>query len=554
MSDLPAPRLTGATPAPSLGGFDSGAMMDRVKNFAAQPAVRKMLPWFAGAAGIGLTALAWAALSAPPQRVLYAQLDDLGRAEVAASLDQAGIEYTIDAATGAMTVAEDDLHRARMMAAANGSAPVPNSGTTLIDSLPIGASRTLEGDRLRAAQEHELQLTIMELDGIEAVRVHLAKPERSVFIKQDADPSASVMLRLHRGASLTDDQVAAIANLVAAAVPGMQPDAVKIVDQRGRLLSSLASQGSDGLDLQARMEAKLRAQLTQLLTPIAGANGFATEVQVELDMSERTSARESYDKDGVIRRESTSSSATMAAQAIGVPGVLANAPPADADAVERAPEGTEADGSADTLGQRSADRTFELDREVSVTSMSPGQMRRVSVAVVIDEQALPGLKDADIAKIEELVAAAIGANRERGDQVSVVSRKFRPAAIGETPFWEASWFATALRNGVALIAAVMFLVFGVRPLVKSLNAGSGAKTTVQRADPSGDPPEALDGGAIEPEHSDTTTGQDNHARTAFAQKVDLVRRISREQPDDALHALRAMLSAPEPTSSEGQAA
>src|SRR5690606_39295100 len=101
---------------------------------------------------------------------------------------------------------------------------------------PMGASRTLEGDRLRAAQERELMLTIMEIEGVEAVRVHLARPERSVFVREDAPPSASFMVRMARGRQLSESQVSDVDNLGAASVPGLAIEAVRIVDQHGRLL------------------------------------------------------------------------------------------------------------------------------------------------------------------------------------------------------------------------------------------------------------------------------------------------------------------------------
>ena len=268
----------------------AAAGLDKARGLLGQPGVRRMLPWFAGLGGLGLAALTWAMVVPAPQRMLYSTLSDGERAEVAAALDTAGIAYQIDGATGAVTVGEDDLYRARMTVASQGALALPETGVELIDSLPMGASRTLEGDRLRAAQERELQLTIMEIDGVEAVRVHLAKADRSVFVRDTSDPTASVMLRLKGGQQLTAAQVTAIANLVAASVSGLTPDKVRIVDQNGRLLNDPANPDMDTLDLQARTEEKLREQLAALLTPMVGAGRFSTEVQVELDMNEQTSA------------------------------------------------------------------------------------------------------------------------------------------------------------------------------------------------------------------------------------------------------------------------
>src|SRR5690606_4566357 len=152
-----------------------------------------------------------------------------------------------------------------------------------------------------------------------------------------------------------------------------------IVDQHGRLLSQPSSQNSDRLELQSRMESKLRAQVAQLLTPMFGEGNFSSEIQVELDMNEVTSARESYDKEGAIRRETQQESQTVGGAAIGVPGVLSNSPPADAQAQPGAPDGTPVVAPrAPTTGESSATRTYELGREVAVSNTAPGSVRRLS--------------------------------------------------------------------------------------------------------------------------------------------------------------------------------
>ncbi|MFN3553346.1 MAG: flagellar M-ring protein FliF, partial [Novosphingobium meiothermophilum] len=181
-------------PAPSafaaLSDPAGGSLGARARAFLAQPPVRRALPWFAGASAAGVSAVLWLAMAPAPQRVLYSQLSDGERAEVIASLDKAAIAYRIDNATGAITVGEDDLYKARMAAASDGAIATPETGIQMLDKLPMGASRGLEGQRLKAARERELELTMMEIDGVEAVRVHLAEPEKSVFVRENVPPSA----------------------------------------------------------------------------------------------------------------------------------------------------------------------------------------------------------------------------------------------------------------------------------------------------------------------------------------------------------------------------
>lgn len=534
-----APQGAGAPPPgrnsvlePLTNG--EGNMGQRALAFAAQPLVRKVLPWFVGIAGLGVAALLWSTLAPGPQRVLYSSLDDASRASVVATLDQAGIDYQINNNTGALSVSESDVYRARMLVAADGSIAAPETGSEMLDNLPLGASRTLEGDRLRAAQERELMLTIQEIDGVESVRVHIAKAERSVFVRDDVAPSASIMVRMAPGRQLSDSQVAAIVNLVSGSVPGLSVDAVRVVDQHGSLLTSKREgAGSERLDLQSQMEAKLTAQVDQLLSPMIGASAFSSQVQVELDMNEVTSARESYDKDGVVRRETTQQSSTSQAPASGIPGATANTPPADPQAAERAPQDTPPAEATPTVGDKSATRTYELGREVSVSNLTPGAIEHVSVAVAIDKNAMKGANAADIKKIEELVSAAVGARAERGDKVTVVMRPFSEVTMEEPPFYETTWFAMIVRNAVALLAVLLVLLLGVRPALKMLK-GKGAKADKNEL-PAADGMQAL---------LPTAASFDREDLDA---QIQLAQRIAREQPDDAVQALRRMLAEPVPS-------
>jgi flagellar M-ring protein FliF len=536
MSDL----VPAGAPAPSLlapltdpGG---GSTLTRLRNFAGQGPVRRMLPIFLGLSALGGVALTYATLAPAPQRVLYAQLSDNERAGIVDALDKANIAYQINNDTGSLSVNEDDLYKARMVVASDGALATPQSGSDMLDNLPMGASKALEGERLRGARERDLMLTIMEIDGVEAVRVHLAEAERSVFVRENLPPSASVMVRLTRGRQMSDSQVTAIVNLVAASVPGLTPEAVRVVDQHGRLLSEKGSTDGDRLELQSRMENKLRDQVSQLLTPMLGQGNFSSEIQVDLDMDQVTSARESYDKDGVVRSETQEQSqSTAPAAAAGVPGALSNTPPPQPTASPGPPQGTPAPvaGAAapQVSGESSSTRTFELGREVAVANTTPGKLKRVSVAVAISQAAMKNAKAADIDQIKQLVSAAVGADAQRGDQVAVVLRKFEPVVAEPPEFYEQPWFATVLRNAVALIAVLLVLLLGVRPLIKAF-----------RRDPADSPAQAGEvpllpsaGGGMLP----AASGMDP---AILNQQVGLAQRLVEERPDNALAALRQMLN------------
>lgn len=541
-ADPPAPSQSLLAPFTDPAG---GPALTRLGSFARQGPVRRALPWFTGVAALGVAALTWAMLSSAPQRVLYSELNDAERAAVVESLDKAGIAYAIDRTSGTLTVGEDDLYKARMLVASDGALARPDTGPAALDAMPLGASRTLEGERLRAARERELMLTIQQIDGVESVRVHLAQAERSVFVRDNIAPSASVMLRLARGRTLSDSQVRAVVNLVSGSVPGLTPDRVRVVDQHGRLISEAKSQDSDRLELQARMEEKLRMQVAALLTPMLGEGNFTSEIQVDIDMDEVTSARETYDKDGGVVRTETTAESTSAGQApaIGVPGALSNTPPPPPDAVPGPPQGQPAaNGAAPVNGEASSSRTYELNREVAVSNRGPGQVRRVSVAVAISGAAMKGARAADIEQVKSLVSAAVGADPRRGDQVAVVVRKFEAAQIEALPFWEAPWFAMLVRNGVALLAVLMVLLLGVRPLVRALTRDLAPRPAADpEATPAGAEPERI---AFEPVVPDPRTGKVD--AQALSRQVGMAQRLVAEKPEAAVHALRQMLGSGQP--------
>jgi flagellar M-ring protein FliF len=504
--------------------------LERLRGLAAQPAARRALPWLVGAGALGAVALTWATLAPAPQRVLYSELGDAERAAVTSTLDSGGIAYSIDSQTGVLSVGEDDLYRARMLVAQDGGVTVP-AGDAALDSMPMGASRTMEGERLRGARERELMLTIQEIEGVEAVRVHLAEAARSVFVRDNAPPSASVMVRMARGRQLSESQVAAVVNLVAGSVPGMSADAVRVIDQHGRLVSSPGGGAdSDRLELQGRMEAKLRAQLDQLLTPMLGANMFTSEIQIELDLDEVTRARESYDKDGVVRSESQAQSQSAGSNALagGVPGVLSNTPPPASQVRAGPPQATVVPGApapnSASNGESSTTRTYELGREVSVANAAPGRVKRLSLAVAISQAAMKKSKPADLEAIKALVGAAAGIDPARGDQIQVMVRPFEPISEEAAPVYEAPWFAMAVRYVVALIGVVLVLLLGVRPLVRALKRqpGEAAATTAPVA-------------ALPQSPADSAV---------LGRQVGLAQRIVEEKPEDALVALRQMLGTP----------
>lgn len=537
-TDAPVPATSGSTANP----------LKQMGDLFAQPAVKRSLPLIFMLGLIGAAALAWMMLSTPPQRVLFANLPESDKAAVAQALDAASIANGIDG-SGSITVAEDDYHKARMLLAGQDLPKAAPGGYALLDNMPMGASRAVEGERLRQARETELARSIGAIDTVAEARVHLATPEASVFVRDKAEPSASVIVKLQPGRTLSDAQVRSIVNLVASSVPGMKPDAVTIVDQLGELLSKSGQEASAGdarIDFQNRVEDKVRQQLVTLLTPLLGAGNFSAEVQAEVDLDESQATRESYDKEGtVVRAEQgnwTGAPRDGAAAPGGIPGALSNVAPAPSTVATPTPGAPAQAGQPATPtaapGMKQSDsfnRTYSNGREVSVTRNMPGSIKRLSVAVLLREEPGKPRGQVEIRQIDELVKAAVGYKAERQDQITVVSRKFSTNAAAEAegiPFYETPWFAMVARNVTALVIALLVLLLGVRPLARALmrrrddargaGAPMGAADGVQLPTPVS--PQMLSGSGL-----------------SLGDRVGLVRDFTRENPARAALAVRDMI-------------
>lgn len=582
MSDS-APSASPALPAVSggplaRGGLDS--VKARLTGIMGQPAVARSLPMLGLIGVVGAAALAWTALREPPQRDLFRGLPDADKAAVVDILDKNAVPYRFDKSNGSITVAEDDYFKAKMTLASAGLPKSAPDGSSMIDNMPMGASRAVEGEKLRSAREMDLARTIEAIDVVESARIHLAVEPPSVFLRERTKPQASVMLRLAQGRTLSDDQVNAIVHLVASSVPNLAPENVSVVDQNGNLLSRV--DGAEGetdrqIAVQTRIEERYRQAITALLTPIVGAGKFSTEVHAEVNFNERQATRETYPQDEArLRAETGTWQATKPGEgdgangeAGGIPGALSNQAPAPAQAgtqaanVQEAAAGANTDpASASANGQtvpelapvrtqESYNRNFELGREVSVTREAVGTVKRLSVAVALDNgpDGKPR-KAEDIAALEALVKSAVGFDQGRGDSVALTSRGFVKVddSVAAAPFYEAEWFRTLTRN-LSALAVVAVLIFGIgRPMLKKWNEGkkpadpatAGAARPMQQAALGKEISQELLRSAQE--NPDQTITLDMISSTPdYAQRADLIRNFVKQDPDRAALVVRDLL-------------
>lgn len=552
--DQPAPQNLQPISASVTNSYANAGVMQRISAFFAQPAVAKSLPLIGFLAIVALAAMAWLALREPPQRDLFRGLPDDDKAAVAAALQTSNIAYQIDNATGALTVSEDAYHAAKLSLAAQGLPRSAPDGDTLISSMPMGASRAVETEKLRTARELDLARTIESFDSVRSARVHLALEPPSIFVRDRNEPAASIMLQLGGGSRLADSQVQAIVHLVASSVPGLSAERVSVADQNGRLLSRPGMGSGEGtseqLGVQERVEERYRRTLTALLTPMLGQGNFAAEVMAEIDFDEKQATRESFPADGARLRSENGSWANEPGQkqAFGIPGTIAAEPPAETEVTETPPVPTPEELQEEKEKTKTSERyarNFELGREVSVTKEASGTVQRVSVAVALrNPKKGKSYSAEEMAAIESLVKGAIGFDEARGDQVAISSRDFPTAeAIAEEAWYESSWVALLVRNVSALFVALA-LIFGIgRPLLKrraELADKADEQRQQQKSQIAGEISGALDR-QLETKPGEPVTIDMIMAAQNYQSRATLVQNFVRQNPEHATLVVRDLL-------------
>lgn len=401
------------------------------------------------------------------------------------TLDANTANYRIDPNTGVILVRADDLASIRLRLAAAGVTRYDGTGYELLDEeQSLGTSQFMEANRVKRSQEGELQRTIMSFRNVKTARVHIAIPERSVFIRSTNKPTASVFLSLNSGGGLSEIQIEAIANLVASSIPELNVDDVTIVDQRGNLLSKKETNfGLEMADQQFQYARKFEASLVDrvrgILSPIVGFDGFQAEVTADIDFTQLEQAAESYDPSTqVLRSEQTLDERLAGSDATGgIPGALANQPPANGVLTDNLNIGNQTAEALSGNRRQTATRNYELGRQVSYTNHDPVAINRISVAVVLDDLRGAGdvpaepWSDTQLIQITTLVKDAVGFSENRGDSVTVINSSFAQivsATPDAIPIWEHAWLQNLAKQLAAGIF-ILLLVMGVlRPVLKNL--------------------------------------------------------------------------------------
>ena len=473
-----------------------------------------LLLGIAAAVAAGVTVVLW--WRGPSWSLLYGNLSDSDANSVVQALQTASIEYKLDANSGAIMVPAERVHDARLQLAGQGLPQGKNASVELMSKDPgFGVSQFMENARYQYALEGELARTISSLQAVEAARIHLALPQQSAFVRDRRPASASVLLQLRPGNRLQAEQVSAIVHLVASSIPELDSDNVTVVDQQGRLLSSPknseAAVTAEQFEAAHRIEDTYIQHIEQLIAPLVGDGRVHAQVTVDLDAGATEEAHEQYKPDGaVVRSEQSAEEISHSPSAAngGIPGALTNQPPAGGVAAAAAPKpaatpagsaGAKNDAAAKAEAAAAAaasatastpentskqsTRNYEIDRTVSYSRQPAGRVKRVTVAVLVDNIRQLGadgkaverpLTKPEMDDITRLVKDAVGFNEARGDSVNVVNQPFLPQ-VAETlkpeviPLWQRPWVRDVARLILGALVLVALALGVLRPLIKNLS-------------------------------------------------------------------------------------
>jgi len=520
----------------------------------------------AASIAIGFAVVLWS--QKPDYRVLFSNLNFADANEVIEQLKLYSVPYQFDADGRAILVPEEHVHQARLKLASEGFTSDKTVGFELLEQEQgLGTSQFMENARFRRGLEGELARTISSLLAVRSARVHLALPKESVFVRDQRKPRASVFIEMFSGRSLARDQVAAIANLVASSIPELAVEDVTVVDQKGRLLNT-RDQDEDvvlaakQLEYTRKVEQTLVNRINSILQPVVGIGNFHAEVSTDIDFTQVEQADEIYNPDlPALRSEKTLDEKRAADMARGVPGALTNQPPGPNAVPEQIEPGTVAaansSGAVGTGSSREqAVRNYELDRTLSYTRYQTGVVKRLSVAVVVDDlvsanpdggqQRTPWTEN-ELQRLQTLVRNAVGYSAVRGDSVTVVNSPFvpdEPISMDEPEIWEQDWFWDVVKQVMAALFVLILVFFVLRPILRSL-ADAGKTKEITTLGPAGEISadlEGLEGGDVADDKVTLGVGGSRGVlptpNESFDYQLNAIRSMVAEDPEKVAQAVR----------------
>lgn len=499
----------------------------------------------------------------PDYAVLFSNLEEKDGGAVVASLQQQNVPYKFSENGNAILVPSSQVHDLRLRMAAQGIPKGGLVGFELMENQKLGLSQFHEQVNFQRALEGELSRTISAIASVAAARVHLAIPKQTAFLRDEQKPTASVMVHLHTGRALDPTQLAGIVHLIASSVPQLTNDNVSVIDQNGNLLTKKpdplrnASLDASQIIYTRELEEGFIERVNAILTPLFGKGNFRAQVSADVDFNVTEQTAETYrpnpSPEQSIRSQQSSESQTRELAPQGVPGALTNQPPVPATAPVTTPPvaGTAGAGQPPITTNKSATINYELDKTVQHTRKALGQIRRLSVAVAVNQREekdksgalkpVP-LSDEERQRIEKLVGDAVGYNKERGDTLSVASSPFVASQEPETPLWKDPDNQALLKELIkylVIAGVIAFVAFGViRPLLRQVlpqpepkeDEAAIAAAAAQAAAEGEEAEAGEEGEGEEGEGAEVELSPEAAARLAYEEKLAKVLALARNNP------------------------
>lgn len=386
----------------------------------------------------------------PSYTTLYAGLSQEDMSAIMAELDKEGVSYKVGQDGRSILVPESQARDIRLKLAAKGIPSKGIVGYEVFDKNNIGVSDFQNQVNFKRAVEGELARTILRMEGVEDVRVNIGMPQKSIFVREEEEPTASVFIKLKPGHELTPEQVKAIRNLVSASVPKLKPQRVVVVDNLGRDLTALLDEeetiSNKELKLKLEFERRLEKEIQKALEDVLGPGSVRVKVSADLDFTKREQKEEVYDPDmTAIVSQQKKKERTMGGGMGGVPGAQANIPPGTGAVV----------GTEQVITEKSETITnYEVSKKEVYTVDPFVKVKRLSVGVVVDAN----IKNIDTEKIKRIVTASAGINQQRGDIITVEAIPFQRSTFEKTTTEYEKYIKLALIAFLAIIFAIAMLI------------------------------------------------------------------------------------------------
>ncbi|WP_181414279.1 flagellar basal-body MS-ring/collar protein FliF [Frischella perrara] len=459
-----------------------------------------------------MMALLW--LKEDKYGVLFSNVSNQDGGEIVSQLEKMNIAYQFSAGGSAILIPENKVYDTRLRLAQQGLPKGGAVGFELLDKERFGMSQFTEQVNYQRALEGELSRTISTINSIESARVHLAMPKPSLFVRERKQPTASVTLSLYAGRSLSQGQIDAIIHLIASSVPEMVEDKVTIIDQHGHLLTNEQNRNillnATQIDFAERIEKRIRDRIVKLVGAVVGNNNVNVQVTADIDFSRQESTMERFDPNSDIANQTIRSkhqTENLQSGNVngvgGVPGALSNQPvpiaSAPIDEAQNENKTTEQTDNQKYSQQRDDTLNFEVNRHIVHSQIPEGRIKRLSVAVLVNyqaiEKAVQSPEDSDdveefdesdnptsttdyqrldeevLNNIEALARQAMGYSSERGDTLTVANLKFtqQPTVDDDgIAFWKTSEFYDAMKTYVQYIVWALIIWVLWRKFIKPI--------------------------------------------------------------------------------------